>query len=260
MASPRQNTSTLITIGRAFFGLALLGFGTQYALYRHLSGGLPPVPPWVSHGHVIAYAMAAFLILMGLALVAGWQVSATSVLVGVVVLVASCLHLTHLHAVLTDGGARTGFLEPLSFAAAAFFLHGLASGNTGGPIAVFGRVLYGASMIIFGAQHFMYTKFIEALVPAWIGHQYFWVVFTGIVLIVTGLAIMAGTMMTPAGFGLAAMFFGWLVTLHIPLCIAQPRSGDLWASLFVVVGLTGTSLLFAAAPDGSPSSRRFASH
>jgi|GEM_PF-3891066 len=44
---PKSATSTLTTLGRILYALALLGFGLQYAISGHLRRGIPlcPTPP-----------------------------------------------------------------------------------------------------------------------------------------------------------------------------------------------------------------------
>jgi hypothetical protein len=61
-----------------------------------------------------------------------------------------------------------------------------------------------------------------------------------------GAAIAVRAWQSFAAAGLAGMFFGWLVVLHLPLCAAHPRSQALWASALVVVALCGGSLVLAA--------------
>ena len=243
--------SRLVLIGRIFFAVAMLAFGIQYALNGGLADGLPPVPFWIVKGsvanHVAAYITAVILIFTSLAILVGKMVRAASFELSVFTILISLFHLTHLHNVLHDAGARTGLLEPLALGAGALMLHALTHQLTIPPSASIARILYGVSMIIFGIQHFEVFKFIVSLIPNWIPLHNFWAVFTGIVFIVAGLAILVRRFDYIASLTLAAMFFGWMVTLHIPLCVAAPHDVDLRASLFVVVGLTGASLFFAAA-------------
>jgi uncharacterized membrane protein YphA (DoxX/SURF4 family) len=111
-----------------------------------------------------------------------------------------------------------------------------------------GRIFFAFAMIVFGAQHFMYTKFIADLVPAWIPAHHFWAIFTGIALIAAGLAIATTIADKIAAYCLFALFLGWLVLLHAPRIHAL-HNYDEWASGFIVFALCGASLLLAASSD-----------
>jgi uncharacterized membrane protein len=224
----------------------------QYALEGRLSRGLPPLPFWYRlpaawhlPGAALAYACAALLILPSLALLVDRGSRAASLVLGLFLLAASLLHLTRLHAVLYHGSARTAFLEPLALAAAVLVLHGLIAPAAATVTVLPGRVLFALCMIVFGIQHFLYPG-IAAAIPRWIHFHQFWVMFTGVALLAAGLAILARTSDRYAGMGLAAMFFGWLVLLHIPLIAAHPRNAALWSSGLVALGLCGGSLVVAA--------------
>ena len=75
---PKSSSSALITTGRIFYALAILGFGIQYALYGYLRRGLPLCPTWLHPNMGIAYALAALCILAGLALLTTWRTSAAA--------------------------------------------------------------------------------------------------------------------------------------------------------------------------------------
>ena len=239
----------LTNLGRTLHALALLAFGLQYAHFGHLRPGIPLMPHWLPNEHWLAYALAAVLLFGSLALLATWNTSATSLTLGLVLLVGSALDLTHLQSVLHTANGRTGFLECLSFAATALILHGLTAANR--FTLHLGRILFAFAMIVFGAQHFMYLKPIANLILPWIPFHTFWVIATGVALIAAGLAIATRILDKPASIGLFVLFFGWLVLLHIPLSLAAPNNADLWSSLFVVLGLSGSSLLLTASSESS---------
>jgi len=242
-------TSPLTATGRTLFALAILGFGIQYAIYGQLREGLPMCPVWIPGEQIIAYAMAAILIVTSLALLAAFRVDIISFALGMLLLAVSILYLGHLQQVLHDGRGRTHFLEALSFASASLVLHALARGPGSKFSPIPGRILFAFAMIVFGAQHFMYLKFISALVPAWIPQHYFWVIFTGIVLIVAGGAIATTVADKSASLCLFALFLGWLVLLHATRILHALHNADEWSSGFVALGLCGASLLVAVASD-----------
>jgi len=246
---PKSSSNPTIAIGRALYALAILAFGIQYAIFGHLRPGIPLAPDWLPHSQLIAYTLAAIFIATGILLLATWRVLAISLTLGVILLIASGLYLQHTNYVLHDGGGRTLFLEALSLASAALVLHGLSAGRAAKLTLMPGRIFFAFTMIVFGAQHFMYPRFIATIVPAWIPAHNFWVLFTGVALIVAGAAIATTIADKVAGFCLFALFFLWLVLLHAPRIIHALHDADEWSSGFVVLALSGASLLIAASSD-----------
>jgi uncharacterized membrane protein len=242
---PKSAASPLTTTGRIFFALAILGFGVQYALYGHLRIGLPVCPPWLHHNQLIAYSLAAILAAAGISMLSAWRLQATALILALLLLLTSALYLQRLNYILHDGGGRTVFLECLSLAATALILHGLSAGANAKLSLMPGRILFAFAMIVFGAQHFMYARFVATLIPAWIPQHYFWTIFTGIALIAAGISIATTIADKYAAYGLFVLFFGWLVLLHIPRILHALHSGDEWSSGFVVLALSGASLLLA---------------
>ena len=242
----KSQSASIVSVGRSFFALAILGFGVEYAIAGRLRVGLPLIPNWLRPGNILAYAMAAVLVAAGIALLAAWRVLAVSLTLGLLLLLTSCLYLQHIAVVFHTGNGRTVFLEALSLASAALVLHGLSARRAARLSLMPGRILFAFAMIVFGAQHFMYTAFIAALVPSWIPYHSFWIIFTGLALIAAGVAIATTIADKLASFGLFALFFGWFFLLHAPRVLHALHNLDEWASAFVVLGLAGASLLLAA--------------
>ena len=248
---PKSIASPITTIGRTLFAGSIFGFGIQYAISRHLHLGVPLCPNWLPYGRVIAYTLAALLIAAGIALITAWRTLGVSLALGLLLLVTSALYLQHIDFVLHTGGGRTAFLECLSFASAALILHGLSAGANGKFTMMPGRIFFAFAMIVFGAQHFLYTKPIAHLVPAWIPQHRLWVLFTGLALIAAGLSIATTIADKYAAYGLFILFFGWLVLLHAPRIFHALHNADEWSSGFVVLGLSGASLLLAGTSQPS---------
>jgi len=242
---PKSTASPATTTGRIFFALALVGFGIQYAIYGHLRLFLPACPPWLHHNQLIAYSLAAILIAAGIALLAAWRLLATALVLGLLLLLTSALYLQHLNYILHDGDGRTVFLECLCLCATALILHGLSAGANAKLSLMPGRILFAFAMIVFGAQHFMYTRFVATLIPAWIPQHIFWTIFTGLALIAAGISIATTIADKYAAYALFVLFFGWLVLLHAPRIYHALHNGDEWSSGFIVLALSGAALLLA---------------
>ena len=246
---PKSSSSSLNTLGRIFYALAILGFGIQYALYGHLRRGLPLCHIWLHPNTILAYALAALCIAAGLALLTTWRTSAVSLILGLVFLTTAVLYFLHINYVIYDGDGRTLFLECLSLASTALILHGLSSGSKYSLMP--GRLFFALAMIVFGIQHFLYVRYLATLVPRYLPGHHLWILATGLALIAAGLSISTTIEDKNAAYGLFVLFFGWLALLHVPRILHALRNGDEWSSGFVVLAFSGTSLLLAASSTGT---------
>jgi len=246
---PKSTSTPFTTVGRVLCALALLGFGIQYALSGHLRRGIPLCPTWLHPNMAIAYALSALCIAAGIALLTTWRTAVISLILGLIFLGTSALYLMHFNYVAYDADGRTLFLECLSLASTALILHGLSSGSKYSLLP--GRLFFGIAMIVFGIQHFLYVRFLSTLVPRYLPGHHLWVLGTGLALVAAGLAIATTIEDKNAAYGLFLLFFGWLVLLHAPRILHALHNGDEWSSGFVVLALSGTSLLLAASSGTS---------
>jgi uncharacterized membrane protein YphA (DoxX/SURF4 family) len=246
----------LLLFGRFCFAISIAFFGGQYLLYGRFEGGLPLVPPWTPGASVLAYVLGVALIASALSIATLWKARSSAISLGTLLLLSFLLlHLLHASSILHNGTDRTRAFEGLTLSAIAFTLAGiLPSGRnssaqrntTNGPLLL-GRFLFAISMIVFGAQHFMYAAFIATLIPTWIPFHLFWVYFTGTGFIVAGLSIATGILAPLASMGLGLMFLLWFLLLHAPRVATHPRNGDEWTSAFVALAVSGGSFLLASA-------------
>jgi uncharacterized membrane protein len=247
----------MISLGRVLFVIALAVFGIQYFQYGKYVGGLPPVPPWAPGGAIGAYLVGAVLVTAAISLAINRKARLSALVIASLFLFCVLfLHLQHFSAVVHDGGDRTRAFEPFALAGAALVLATLLLRDTsatapaltsGKNLILFGRVIFGFSMVVFGWQHFLYATFLATLVPAWLPTHLFWIYFTGTGMIVAGLAITFNVLGRFASYGLAVMFGLWVLVLHGPRVIAQPHNGDELSSLFVALAFCGASLIFPGA-------------
>jgi uncharacterized membrane protein len=246
-----------VDAGRWFFAIGMVVYGVQYIGYGRFVGGLPPVPPWTPGGAVGAYLLGVVLIATGVSIAINKKARLSAMVVGgLFSFCVAFLHSLHLSAVIHNGVDRTRALEPLALAAAAFVLAGVLPRQGAGSRApdagsdqliLVGRLLWAFTMVIFGAQHFMYAAFIATLIPAWIPGHLFWVYFTGMGFIAAGLAIAVNVLGQLAAAMLGLMLLLWVLVLHAPRVIAQPHNGDELSSLFVALATGGGALVIAGA-------------
>ena len=222
--------------GRILFAIPILVFGIQYFIYGQFQGGLPPVPPWAPGGSVLAYLTGAILIAAGASMAINIQARLVGHGAGNFLCRVRC-SAAHDEAEFGDPqwqrsypGSRT-----LALGAAAWILAGTlpaVSRMSRGwetltdNLAKAGLYLFAISLVIFGAQHFMYAQFIATLIPAWIPGHLFWVYFTGVGFMATALAIVPGIQACLGATLLGMMFLLWVIVLHAPRVFAAPRNGD----------------------------------
>lgn len=245
----------LLTLGRILFAFSIAVFGLQYLLYGHFVGGLPPVPPWIPGGSVLAFVAGLALLAAGLSILAQWKARLSSILVGAFFLLSVLfLHLLHASAVWNDGVTRTRALEPLALSGAAFVLAGILPAELSGPgwvntvadrFAMCGRFLFAIPMVAFGWQHFIYAPFIANLIPSWIPGHLFFTYFTGVAFIVAAASIVTKIQAPLAATLLGLMFLLWVVVLHAPRVAGRLHNGDEWSSLFVALAFAGGSFVVA---------------
>jgi len=248
--------------GRLCFAISIAFFGAQYLLYGRFEGGLPLVPPWTPGAPVSAYVLGVALVLAAFSITSLWKARHSAISLGTFLLLSFFfLHCLHLSSIVHNGTDRTRAFECLTLSAIGFSLAGIlpngrnssASGiATNWPLTL-GRSLFAISMVVFGAQHFMYAGFIATLIPAWIPVHLFWVYLTGTGMIVAGFSIATGILASLASMSMGLMFLLWFLLLHAPRVAASPRSGDEWTSAFVALAVSGGSFLLASTFSRRPS-------
>ncbi len=249
----------LVKVGRILFAIPMVVFGIQYIALGKYQGGLPPVPPWAPGGAVGAYLVGVVLLAAGVSIISGKYARHSALVVAVLFLLCVLvLHLPHFSDVLHNGNDRTRALEPLALSGAAFALAAIqpmgglstAGSSVNTKLILFGRLLFGISMIVFGVQHFMYASFLATLVMAWIPAHLFWIYLTGTAMVAAGLAITTAIQARLAGILLGVMFLLWVMLLHTPRVLAAIHNPDELTSLFVALAFSGSSFIFAAALSG----------
>lgn len=111
-----------------------------------------------------------------------------------------------------------------------------------------GPLFFCLTMILYGICHFLYTKYVSPLVPAWFpGGRTFWTYFGAVALIGSGMAIATGIKRKLAATLLGIMIFIWLIIIHIPLVFADPygRHSNSIISAFSALAFSAIALIIA---------------
>ena len=114
-------------------------------------------------------------------------------------------------------------------------------------IMPFGRLFFAIPMMVFAAQHFASAKFVVLLLPSWIPAHLFWVYLVGTALIAAALSIILKRQAQLAATLLGIMFFLFVVLLHIPKVVVNPRDRFAWAVALRDLAFSGGAFAFAGA-------------
>jgi hypothetical protein len=138
------------------------------------------------------------------------------------------------------------------FAGATISLAGLAAirgdvllARGSDKIVPMGRLFYAMPMAVFGAEHFTEAKSIVLLIPTWIPGKWFWVFFVGMALLAASVSIVANKQVRLSASLLGLMFFLFVVLMHIPGVVGNPRDRIAWAIALRDLAFSGGALALA---------------
>lgn len=244
----------LYSAGRVVFALGFTAIGLLSLVFSEYVSGLQPLPPDLPGHLAIALVTGGVLLLCGIGMLSPGT-ARTAALTLAVLLLAACLliHLPILIDNLRVSYSWVRLFETLALAGAALTLVGMlgasrshAQNSGSGRLIKIGRLLFGASLPVFAATHFIYPDFVAALIPAWIPARLFWAWFTGAAHLLAGLAIVTNIQARLAATLAGAMYGSWALILHVPRVLADIGHQGEITSLFVAVVLCGGAWLVAS--------------
>jgi uncharacterized membrane protein len=244
----------VLTFGRYIFGIAIACFGFQHYMYVSSHLGLAPGPPWMLGSAFAACVVGGVLLVLGIGMVAVKEVFFPAAALGMFLLMyVLFLYLPGMATDLTSPGPWTSSTELLAMCGAAFALAGTRRGQvvprpwTGmsDRLANAGRHLFAFPLAVFGVQHFMYSRFVATLVPAWIPWRWFWACFVGAAFIAASIGIATRVQARVAATLMGAMFFLFVVLVHLPRVFAHPHNSNEVTSAMVAVAMFGASFVVA---------------
>ncbi|MBS1822573.1 MAG: hypothetical protein JST61_11470 [Acidobacteria bacterium] len=248
----------LLAVGRSFFAIGLGSIGLMHFYFKNFPGvTVPEFPAWLPLRLLWVFALGAVLAAAGLCILFNLKGRKVAAWTGVLLL--ALVFVAHVPDQLRGPyvavlGAWTNALKEMALAGGAWLAAMSFTGDVDelpGSLEKalpMGRYLFGAMLALFGLEHFLYSKFVAALIPAWAGPQMFWTYFAGAALIAGGLGIMVKPVARLASLLTGAMLFVWVVTLHLPRAIADPyrNVGNEWASVFEALAFSGMAFMLAA--------------
>lgn len=113
-------------------------------------------------------------------------------------------------------------------------------------IVSLGRLFYAMPIAVFAAEHFTDTKTIAQLVPRWIPGPFFWTYLVGVSLAAAALSFVTKRLGRWSGTLLGLMFFLFVMLMHIPASLSEPKDRVGWVVALRDLSFSGGALAFAA--------------
>jgi len=193
----------------------------------------------------------------------------SSTLLGLMFFLFVCMiYLPSLLAHLKNRFAWTFALRDLSFAAGAWALAGLHSRGSSPRqskwMILFGRIVVAIAAIFFAIQHFLHPEFAPGVpllkvTPAWIPLRPFWGYLTGIILLITGAALLINKKARMAAASIGLLMAILTLLLYVPILVMASQPPQMLEGINYVADtllFAGAALLVAGAlPEDAPLRR-----
>lgn len=242
---PTSMDNRIVAFGRACYGLGIAGLGIQFFVNRAFIAVVLPTMPAPPYWTAVA---GTALVLVGLAIAAGWKARGPALLLGTALLAAFLLG--QVPAQLPTwkvAGVWTTPLKTLTLAGGAWICAATLSGpRPSDPfLRTCGRLWFGFTLFFFGIEHFLYAGFVASLVPNWIPGHLFWTYLAGAALVAGGVGLLTWIAGRLAGSLSGLMIFIWFIVLHIPRAVADPTSlhGNEVSSVFEALAFAGLGFI-----------------
>jgi uncharacterized membrane protein len=260
----------ILSIGRLFFAVALVGLGIEHFIFQEfVTGRAAPWPASLPGKAVWVYGCGALIVAAGLAMLGRWHARAAAILVGLLILAWALLR--NIPVAATDSlfaGSWTRAGKALALFGGAFAVAGtlpplkgarnptlLRLMNLSAEFIVLGRIGLGIFLISAGVQHFKFTEFVVTLIPAWFpGNPTWWVQFAGAALLAGGFGLLVWQTARWAALMSGLMVFSWFWIVHIPRVFVSESDG---IAVFEALAVSGIAFVIAGFLDrasATPSS------
>lgn len=122
-----------------------------------------------------------------------------------------------------------------------------------------GTIFFALALIGLGVEHFVFGEFVTGRAPAWpaaLPGEEIFAGLTGIVFVVSGLAVLAGKRARSAAIVAAILIATWALLRQIPVLAAEAFLSGAWTRAGKALAFTGGALAVAAAFPNRESSPR----
>ncbi len=244
---------SLIKTGRYLLAVAVVAFGIEQFIFQHPLTAFIPMTGLSQKQLIIAVITGVLFIVAGLRIAfnigAKYAVWFPCTLFFILFL---ALHLPELLHNIHDGSQWTACFELIALCSGALMAVILNSPDRIETRSYYknkwlntARYLFAAALIVFSGLHFVYADYISTLIPGWIPAHLFWSYFFGVAFIATAISLLLQLLIRLSTGLLAAMFFLWVLVLHLLRCIHNIHTEAEWTSLFVAIAMGATALMFA---------------
>lgn len=239
---PRQTGASMVPLGIRSYGIGAIALGAVGIAWGDFALQWQPVAPWFPGRTLLAYLLAAALVIAGVCVTAAGRraIAGATALTGLYFVVVALMHGPLIFQHPASFAAWSGAAEQVTLVAGGLAALGwLTRRQALGTVAV---TLMGVCLLVFGIAHFLYLDFTASLVPAWLpGGQKFWAAATGIGHLAAGVAFLTGMQTRPAAFAVTAMFGSFSILVHLPLLLADPKAHMSWVMNAINLALTGAA-------------------
>ena len=252
----------LAVTARTFVAVGMAAFGIHQLAYGSFARWVAKLPGWVPVPAIWPYLTGVVFVAGAGAILFGKQSRTAALILSAMILAMAVL----LHPF--EIAAHPGVADLWGRAGKAFALSGAAALVAGSlreercapalrfleSIIPLGPFFVSAFFLIAGVEHFIYARFVEQMVPAWIPARIFWAYFTGTALLAGGVGMVLPKTARLAGLLSGSMVFSWVVLLHIPRAFADLHNTAETTAIFEALAISGGAYLIAAkaAHDATP--------
>jgi uncharacterized membrane protein YphA (DoxX/SURF4 family) len=238
------------TLGWRVYGLGVMALGLVCLAWGGFDPG-QPVPKDFPARTALAYAVAAFMLVAGVAVAwhrtAAWGAAALTIYYALVVVIL--MNGRVVLARFDEFGSYSGAAEQLAIAAAGLIVYA-ANVRLNAALAArltrLGQLAFGVCALLFGGAHFFYMTLTAPMVPQWLPPTHeFWAYATGVGHIAAGLAILTGVQARLAAILLTAMYASFSLLVHGPMLLADPSSHMNWSESALNLALVGAAWVVA---------------
>jgi uncharacterized membrane protein len=255
MILPRLQPA-LTKTARIFYGIGMMGIGIQHFIYSDFRPVIiPPGPAWL-HTPILAYLVGAAIVVSSTFIFLGKYTKTMALLLGSFLLLCLIfIQCAYILFVQPNSRAHLGLwtdpLKELALSGGAFIIACITENEAVKPFLTptqklipLGKYFFSITLTAFGIDHFLYTGFVDTIVPKWVPDPTFWTYFSGVALIGAGVAIILKIKRRKIALLTAIMIFLWFVVLHIPRAIADPYigKGNEITSVFQALAFSGIAL------------------
>jgi uncharacterized membrane protein len=244
-----------VLLGRLFYGAGVAALGGQHFYHADFVPVIFPSLPAGMHegGYFWVSVAGMFLVVTGSAIVIGKGARAAGILLGSALLGLLIVRDIPFQLSTAPGpvAAWNNCFKAFTLCGGAFAAAASAPGREPARIdrlfVSFGNISLAVTVAVFGAEHFIYARFVEDLVPKWIPAHLFWTYFCGAALVAAGAGMTLRIRARLAAGLLGLMIFTWFLILHIPRALAShyEDGGNEWTSVFEALAFSGIAFIVA---------------